>query len=214
MNKPSHRSRPFIVAGVLFLSCAGLMLLMTSTQPSERKDGPGTVDRLEQPRIIQGVPCSGYARLDPNGRLESCILAEEHAFGPAVLPANTQIRHFRPDGTPQDVHLGHDTRFDGHFCRGEGPGGWMAGFHPDGRLDYCFLVDRETIDGVPCEKGTFWGEVTGGVIVRFHADGKLKSCRLAADAIVAGESFEKGKRIWLDPAGKPEPEPEPGPGRR
>jgi hypothetical protein len=83
----------------------------------------------------------------------------------------------------------------------------MAGFHPDGSLDYCFLVDRETIDGLQCEEGTFWGEVTGGVIVQFHPDGKLKSCRLAADATIAGQTFKKGKRIWLDEEGKPMPKP-------
>ena len=78
----------------------------------------------------------------------------------------------------------------------------MTGFHPNGRLDYCFLVDREMIDAVPCERGTFWGEVTGGVIVQFHPDGRLKSCRLTSDATVDGQTIKKGKRVWLDQAGK------------
>ena len=79
----------------------------------------------------------------------------------------------------------------------------MAGFTPEGRLAYGFLADRETIDGVPCQRGTVWGEITGGVIVEFHPDGKLKSCRLAAPAQIGGRAFRKGERIWLDERGAP-----------
>jgi len=209
MKKIDDPISPFVVAGLLFLTCVGLLALMSSAKPSKPTEPApdGTVEQLATPRIVQGVPCSGYVRFDAEGRLESCILSQEHTFGPAVLPANTQVRHFRPDGTPEDVHLGHDARYDGHLCRGEGPGSWMTGFHPDGGLKYCFLVDRETIDGFLCERGTFWGEVTGGVIVEFHPDGKLESCRLAADATVAGQAFRKGQRVWLDAEGKPTPAP-------
>ena len=197
----------YLVAGLLFVSCLGLMAVMASARPHAPAEPPGTVERLTEPRVVQGVPCQGYVRLDPGGRLMSCVLSAEHTFGRVVLPANTQIRSFHPDGAPNRVHLGRDTRFDGHLCRGEGPGGWMAGFYPDGRLDHCFLKERETIDGLLCESGTFWGEITGGVIVQFHPDGTLKSCRLAADATIAGESFRKGRRVWLGAAGKPEAKP-------
>ena len=145
--------------------------------------------------------CTGYVQLAPDGHLSSCILAREHAFGEILLPAQTQL-YLRPDGSVRDAHLGKDTTFDGHVCLGRGPGEWMSGFHPNGRLSYCFLVRDETIDGVPCRHGSFWGEVTGGVIVKLHDNGRLASCRLAADITVAGKPFEKGARIWLDREGR------------
>jgi hypothetical protein len=77
----------------------------------------------------------------------------------------------------------------------------MTGFHPNGHLKYCFLVTDETIDGVPCRRGSFWGEVTGGVIVRFHDNGRLATCRLDADFTLAGRTFDRGKRIHLKPDG-------------
>src|SRR5262249_49634092 len=200
-------ARAYLVTAVLFLVCVVSMVVMTTAGPPKSPEPPETVERLATPRGIQGVPCSGYARYDADGKLVSCVLSEEHDFGHVVLPANTQIRRFHPDGSPKDVHLGRPSRYDGHLVRGEGPGEWMAGFTPEGRLDYGFLVEPETIDGVTCQRGTFWGEITGGVIVKFHPDGKLKSCRLAADAQVAGRTYSKGQRIWLDEQGTPTPEP-------
>jgi hypothetical protein len=208
MNTIGSRARAYLVTVCLFTACVASMAVMASAGPPPASaEKPETVERLREPRVIQGVPCAGYARFDADQRLTSCTLSEEHAFGSLVLPANTQIRRFHPDGSPKDVHLGREARFDGHLLRGEGPGGWMAGFTPEGRLEYGFLVERETIDGVPCERGTFWGEITGGVIVRFHPDGRLKTCRLSADTLVGGRTCRKGERIWLDPQGAPEAGP-------
>jgi hypothetical protein len=207
MKTIGSRARAYLVTACLFAACVASMAVMASAGPPPGAEKSETVETLKEPRVIQNVPCAGYARFDADGRLLSCTLSREHTFGRLVLPANTQIRRFHPDGNPKDVHLGRETRFDGHLCRGEGPGGWMAGFTPDGRLEYGFLVEPETIDGVRCERGTFWGEITGGVIVRFHPDGRLKTCRLAADAQVGGRTYRKGERIWLDPQGAPMPEP-------
>ena len=194
--------KPMVVAVSLFLACVGVLLALANTPPPKTPVQPTTTSEdLEGPREIQGVPCTGYASFGPDGRLAGCILSREHAFGPLLLPANTQIRRFYEEGTPKDVHLGQDTVLDGHRCLGRGPGEWMAGFHPNGRLAFCFLVDSETIDGVPCTRGSFWGDLTGGVIVRFHDNGRLATCRLAADVTLAGQVVKKGKRIALDPEG-------------
>jgi hypothetical protein len=207
MKTIESRPRAYLLTVCLFAACVASMAVMASAGPPKGVEPSERVEKLREPRIIQNVPCTRYARFDADGRLLSCILSQEHAFGRVVLPANTQIRRFHPDGSPKDVHLGREARYDGHLCRGEGPGEWMSGFTPDGRLEYCFLVERETIDGVLCERGTFWGEITGGVIVRFHPDGRLKTCRLAAGAQVTGRTYRKGERIWLDPQGSPLPEP-------
>ena len=199
----AHRARwAYVVATVLFLACSGVMLLLAHSRPAkvaQQQTKPGR-ENLDAPREVQGVPCSGYVQLAPDGHLTSCILSREHAFGTVVLPANTQF-YLRQDGSPKDVHLGKDTVLDGHRCLGRGPGEWMTGFHPNGRLQYCFLAADETIDGVPCRHGSFWGEITGGVIVRFHDNGRLAACRLTADVTLAGQTFKKGKRITLDADG-------------
>lgn len=188
------------LAAAILLASVGVMIALSRTTPPKSAEEQRASNRelLDAPRDVQGVPCRGYVELDAAGRLKSGILDRDHAFGPVALPVNTQF-HLRPDGTVKDVHLGADTSFDGHASLGRGPGEWMTGFHPNGRLAYCFLVADETIDGVPCRRGSFWGEITGGVIVRFHDNGALATCRLAADATIAGQRYAKGARIALDP---------------
>lgn len=193
----------YLVALALLVACVGAMVAMSTSPPPRPRPKPEHAsEKLEVPRDIQGVPCTGYASFAADGRLTGCILARDHAFAGVTLPANTQVRRFHQDLMPKDVHLGKDTVLDGHDCLGRGPGEWMAGFHPNGRLAYCFLSVDETIDGVPCRHGSFWGEITGGVGVSFHDDGRLESCRLAAGVTIAGQSYEKGARIALDREGR------------
>jgi hypothetical protein len=196
------------VAALLLLACIGLMVAFSHSRPPQATSTqPGPVrEQIRAPRDVQGVPCSRYVELDADGRLQSSILEREHAFGTVLLPANTEFA-LREDGTVKDVALGRDTVYDGHACLGRGPGEWMTGFHPNGRLAYCFFVADETIDGVPCRHASFWGEITGGVIVYFHDNGRLKTCRLAADATISGRTFATGTRIALDPEGKAAPAP-------
>ena len=197
----------WLAAAALLVACVGVMLLLAADpQPRPAPHSAAVSERLDAPQDIQGVPCTGYASFTPDGRLSGCILAREHSFGRVALPANTQVRRFHENLVPKDVHLGSDGVLDGHACLGRGPGEWMTGFHPDGRLAYCFLVADATIDGVPCRRGTFWGEVTGGVIVSLHDNGRLAACRLAADVTIAGQRYTKGARIGLDPEGKVVPD--------
>ena len=150
------------------------MAVMASAGPRRAREKSERVEKLGETRVIQSVPCAGYARFDAEGRLLSCILSEEHAFGRVVLPANTQIRRFHPDGSPKDVHLGREASSRRPPSAARVPADGWPGSRPR-TPEYGFLVERETIDGVPCERGTFWGEITGGVIVRFHPDGRLKT---------------------------------------
>jgi len=136
----SGARRTFVACGVAvlpFLACVAVMMLLAQAEPPKAAPRPALGrETLETPREVQGVPCSGYVQLAP-----------------------------------------------------------------DGRIEYCFLVADERIDGIPCRHGSFWGEVTGGVIVRFHDNGRLAACRLVADVTLAGQTFAKGKRISLDPEG-------------
>lgn len=201
MSRRRASARPWLVSVSVCMCGAGIML--TAARSAEASagqvQGPRSTSRrepLREPRTIEGVPCERFASYSVDGQLVSCVLSTGHTIGPVALPANTFIA-LRPDRSVADVHLGENMRYDGHTCRGSGPDDWMTGFYPDGRLRYCFLAADETIDGVPCRKGTFWGEISGGVMVQFHPDGKLKSCRLTADHTVAGTLVKKGQRIWL-----------------
>jgi hypothetical protein len=77
----------------------------------------------------------------------------------------------------------------------------MTTFHPDGRLELCWLVEHEEIDGVPCARTTAFREILGAIIgrpdsgVRFHPDGSLESCKLSRDF----EDLDAGQRIQRDP---------------
>jgi hypothetical protein len=190
------------LAAAILLACVAVMVALSRSEPpkSVERQRASSREMLDAPRVVDGVPCRGFADVDAAGRLRSAILDREHAFGPVVLPMNTQFT-LRPDGTVKDVHLGSDATFDGHTCLGRGPGEWMTGFHPNGRLAYCFLAGDQTIDGVPCRHGSFWGEITGGVVVRLHDNGRLESCRLAADLTLQGRTIAGGERIRLDPDG-------------
>ncbi|MEW6338594.1 MAG: hypothetical protein AB1625_14500 [Acidobacteriota bacterium] len=204
MSRRNPDATACALAAAILLACVGVMLGLSRAKPPKATEKQRTSARevLDAPREVDGVPCTRFVELAPDGRLVSCILERERAFGPVTLPANTQFT-LRPDGSVNDVHLGADASFDSHACLGRGPGAWMTGFHPNGRLRYCFLAADETIDGVPCRHGSVWGEITGGVIVEFHDNGRLASCRLAADATVAGARFGKGDRVSLDPEGRP-----------
>jgi hypothetical protein len=203
MTRRDSTATACVLAAAILCACVAVMVALSRSKPpkSVERLRASSREMLDAPRVVDGVPCRGYVEVDAAGRLKSAILDREHAFGPVALPANTQF-YLRSDGTVKDVHLGADTTYDGHACLGRGPGEWMAGFHPNGRLEYCFLVVDETSDGVPCRHGSFWGEVTGGVIVSFHDNGRLASCRLAADVTIAGQNYTKGARIALDPGGK------------
>lgn len=204
---------PWICAGILFAGCVSLMAAFANTTVSsgdgkttarhdERRAPAVRSESLKSPREIDGIPCARFARYASDGQVVNFVLAREHAFGRVMLPANTQVS-LRRDRSVADVHLGKDATFDGHSCLGRGPTEWMTGFYPDGTLEYCFLSNDELIDGVPCRKGTFWGEITGGVIVQFHPNGRLASCRLSAAHTLDGRTIAKGERIHLDDQGRP-----------
>jgi hypothetical protein len=205
MRRRNPNATACSLAAAILLACVAVMVSLSRATPpkSVERQRASSREMLDAPRVVDGVPCRGYVEVDATGRLKSAVLDREHAFGPVALPANTQFS-LRPDGTVKDVHLGADTTFDGHTCLGSGPGEWMTGFHPNGRLAYCFLVRDETIDGVPCRHGSFWGEISGGVIVSFHDNGTLATCRLAAELTLQGRPLSRGKRVHLNPDGSPD----------
>jgi hypothetical protein len=202
MNVARRTLRAYLVAALLFLAAAGLMLLLARSEPPKRaqRQAQPAGEVLKAPREVQGVPCTGPLRVAADGRLISCTLARAHAFGSLLLPARSEILMHR-DGSGV-VKLPSDTRLEGHLCRSNAYGDFSAGFYSTGLLKWCYLVDDETIEGVPCRHGSFWAEITGDLMVEFHPNGRLAGCRLAAAVTLAGDRHAKGERIALDTEGK------------
>ena len=161
---------------------------------------------IEQPRTIDGIPCGptgkAKARLYSSGKLESCPLAVDHVLHGHTLKAKTWV-YIDKFGTLTHAWLAQNTKIQGHTCKGTGYDGWVTEFYPTGRLKLCYLAEEELIQGVPCRKGSFWGEVTGGVKVSFYENGNLESCRAARDFSRAGRDYKKRRRVYLDPNGQP-----------
>lgn len=161
---------------------------------------------LEQPTTIDGVPCGptgkAKARLYDSGRLESCPLAVDHVMEGHTFGAKTWI-YLDQHGALTSAWLAQNTRIQNHTCKGTGYDGWVTEFYRGGRLKLCYLAEQATIQGVPCRKGSIWGEISGGVKVSFHENGALASCSAAHDFSLAGRNFKKRERVQLDPNGRP-----------
>jgi len=156
--------------------------------------------RLARPETIDGVPCAERAWISADGRLESCTLAEATDFPGVRLPAGTRVGFAAP-GRLDCVFLPGPTAIEGHVCRGRGHG-FQTCFHPSGRLRFFNLERPETIDGVPCQRSSFWTEVlVGRAGVELHADGSLAGCLLAAPLERDGVRLDRGSRVALAPDG-------------
>ena len=80
--------------------------------------------KLRQDTEIQGYPCAkGYPWFYADGKLESCAVSREIAFGEAMLPSGS-ILHLLLDGLPKFAVLQHDSVVAGVKCSG---GNWLLG---------------------------------------------------------------------------------------
>ena len=158
--------------------------------------------RLAQPQTIGGVSCDAtrYARIYSSGVLESCPLAHDTTIGSHALPRGTWV-HLTATGRLRSVWLPRDWALQGHTCRGTGNQGWSVLFHESGGLALCFLAAAEVIDGVPCQRGTFWLEVlrtlkqSAHLATKLNPDGSLESCQAAKDFVLDGVAYEKGQLV-------------------
>jgi len=174
----------------------GLTVLTALAGPA----GGGVERVFVEPTRVQGLHLLGRAEFYPDGALEAGTLAEPVELGRARLPERTLL-HLRPDGTPDWCILPADGLLEGHLCQGGGHD-WMTEFHPDGRLMSAGLARVEWIQGIPCDRGTFWTEVFGGGgRTCFHPDGGLARARVARTVQFQGRTLRRGEHVSLDPAG-------------
>jgi hypothetical protein len=167
---------------------------------------PGEISRVELDRdtLVSGVSCQATKRsagFHASGALESCALASDtELFGHRFL-AGTWV-YFTEMGELTSAWLIRDTKLQGHLCKGNGYGGWSVTFHRSGALRICYLAQPQVIQGVPCRKGSFWGEIRGGVHISFHDTGALESCSAARQLTLDGVTFKNRQRVRLNPSGR------------
>jgi len=158
---------------------------------------------LDQATEIQGYRCAkGYAWFHSDGRLDSCTLDAQTAFGDALAPAGSWIR-LTADGKPLYLGLARNTRILDFVCQGGGALGPQEGFttvfYPSGWLKLCWLAGDQDVQGVPCRgAGGFFTAVTHGgrnPSAQFNEDGTLERCTLSKDfgGAKSGQEFVKAR---------------------
>jgi len=184
--------RTICLLSVLSMATA---LAMGASNDSVRKE-------LKSPEEIQGYACApGYAWLFNDGRLASCTVSRETAFGEITIPAGSEI-FLTAEGHPRSVFLAHDSRVSGYLCRG-GKRAWSTALYPSGKLKTCWLADDAVVDGLPCMRAGFVADVFGGgAETDFREGGRLKGCKLSRDFTPGDRFFHRGDHIRLDAGGK------------
>jgi len=179
---------------ILFVVLISAVFSATAQQPQL------TREKLATDTVIQTYPCAKeYAWFYQDGALNRCTVSRDTRFGQAQIPTGSIIELW-PNGTTRYVMLAHNAVVLGYNVMGGsflGPSeGSVLTFYPSGKLRSVYLVDDQTIQGVPC-RGDQWGILTdpidGGNQVEFYEDGKLRSCKLTRD--YAGQ--QSGHRLTL-----------------
>jgi hypothetical protein len=161
-------------------------------------------ERLSGEREIDGVPCTGRVTYGDNGQLSACTLARDHVFaGGPRLPRGTRFG-LDAAGHVTTAFLPATMLIDGHACFGDGSHDPMTAFHPNGRLKFCNLAAPAAVQGVPCDRSTFWKWMRhGGAGLALHDNGTLHDCLAAAEVTVGGRHYRRGEHVVLDRDGVP-----------
>jgi len=192
------------VAATLVITIA-LLLFASATGAQRPSDVGGR--KLKVVTAVDGITCAptgrAYAYFHPSGRLKECPLASDTVLFGQSLPQQTWVE-FTVEGRPRHAWLPHDVTLSGHVCKGRGYKEWSVLFHPSGALSLCYLPNERVIDGVPCQRGTFWNEVRGGgkSAVRFHENGRLQSCQAARSFELNGRQVKKWQLVQLNSKGR------------
>ena len=189
----SMLTRPTIFLRSL-LPIAAALALSATNGPVRRQ--------LKSAEEFGGYSCAaGYAWFFADGRLSSCTVSRETAFGEISVPTGSEI-FLTAEGHPRFVFLGHDVRLNGRLCRG-GKRAYSTAFYPEGKLKTVWLAEDSVVDGVPCMRAGFVADVFGGGgETDFHENGRLKGCKLSRDLTLEGHTFRSGEHIRLDSNGK------------
>ncbi len=199
----SARTRTAVFGSLAAAAAVVFCLLILFGDRGNEESAGGTRATVKAGQVVevQGVPCAGGIEHYKNGKLEFCTLARTSTLSGQSLQAGTGV-HFTTDGVFDWCFLQHDTRIQGHLCRGSGHG-FITGFHPNGKLRHAYLAEDEVIDGIPCARFRFLAAVFGGGGgTSFHENGRLERAALSEDFVIEGHSFRRNDVVSFDPDGK------------
>jgi hypothetical protein len=199
----SGKARSIVFGSLAVGAAAVFALLMVNGSGADAKRDRGRTIAVKpgEVTIVQGVPCRGSFERYPDGKLKSCVLAREDTLSGQLFAEGTVV-NFTPEGIFDWCFLQEDTFIQGHLCRGE-THGFMTHFHPNGKLKLAWLGRDEVIQGIPCSKFTWFGDVFGGASgVSFHPNGMLNHCKLSKAVTIGGRTFKKGEHVRFDQNGK------------
>lgn len=178
-----------------------LLLLAGSRSERVREYAQVRHGNASDQRVLQGLVCTGSFETWPDGSLKSATLAIADTVSGRVLPAGSKV-HFYRDGSFHFCFLPGEVEIDGHLCRGGGHD-FMTHLYPDGSPKIIWLARDEIIQGLPCARFEWFGDVFGGASdVVFYPNGTLKHAKLSRDATVQGQELRKGDHVLFDRNGK------------
>ena len=198
----AHKVRTMVFGSLAISAVIIFSLLMIFGSREERHSI--TFQQLNEGEVqqIQGYPCHGTVNYFENGKIASCILAQEFTVLGHSLPAGTQL-NFASTGTVAFICLPSATYIQTYLCKGEGPTTWHTVFYPDGQLKLLWPAKDQWIQDVPCREASFWTDAFGGGAgVHFYPNGKLKYCKLSEDIIIQGHLFKRGDHIHFNENGQ------------
>ena len=197
--------RPLRIALPPIILVALLCAAASATGAQRPSDVGGR--KLTAVTVVDGITCAptgrAYAYFFASGRLKACPLARDTVLFGQSLPQQTWVE-FTIEGRLRHTWLPHDVVLSGRLCKGEGYKKWSVLFHPSGALALCFLPNETVIDGVPCQRGTFWNELRGGgkTGAFFHENGRLQRCQVSRSFALNGQQVEKWDVVQLDANGR------------
>jgi hypothetical protein len=149
--------------------------------------------KLENPIIIQNIPCKRWVWFHENGRLAQFQLSEQMEIHGIMVPCGSTV-FLREDGSLEHCWFSKDIVIQGYPCNG----GFMkvdTAFYKNGIISCCFLTEPTEIQGVPCQASVFKP-------VQFYETGKLKNCSLSKEYVSGDKTYKKGQKITFNGNGE------------
>lgn len=150
---------------------------------------------LEEPTVVEGIPCMENIAFTADWKLTSFNLSEDFEILGITAPRRTYISY----GKKKTVVLfGAPTEYQGFCCQGNFAKWYSTGIfttlYPDGRLASFYPCTELDIDGIPCMKTPFYN-------INLHENGRLKECILYKKAEINGKTYKKKTMMVFDDEG-------------
>jgi hypothetical protein len=146
--------------------------------------------KLSESTSLGGHKCISWLHFFENGLIKQFQTAEDIILPSYTIPSGSVI--FYNDQNPEKIkHIcfSKDIVIDSVKCKSGG--NISTEFYDNGRLNACFLVENQNIQGFPCLSSVFEP-------VYFYPNGKIKELTLSADFKNSETTYKKGESIIID----------------